>query len=163
MIGVAMGINNLLEIFNEKYYENLEGGILESFGRMFRHAVRLYIYPMRQDAYDKYLLGGPTSTAHPTVLAHAFASNVLIHAKNVHVADHLRNLYSHLLENHNIECIVGFDPNYLSIFSRDVLRRIKEGDASWEKMVPDAVAAAIKKRGLFGYAVPAAAPVAAAK
>ena len=30
MIGVVMGINNLLEIFNEKYYEHLEGGILES-------------------------------------------------------------------------------------------------------------------------------------
>jgi len=26
MIGVAMGINNLLEIFNEKYYDGLEGG-----------------------------------------------------------------------------------------------------------------------------------------
>src|SRR5215216_2169262 len=48
MIGVTMGINNLLEIFNEKYYENLEGGILESFGRLFRNAVKLYIYPMRQ-------------------------------------------------------------------------------------------------------------------
>ena len=36
MIGVAMGINNLLEIFNEKYYENLEGGILESFGQIGR-------------------------------------------------------------------------------------------------------------------------------
>ena len=48
MIGVAMGINNLLEIFNEKYYENLEGGILESFGRLFRNSVKLYIYPMRK-------------------------------------------------------------------------------------------------------------------
>jgi hypothetical protein len=58
MIGVTMGIDNLLEIFNEKYYEHLEGGILESFGRLFRHAVRLYIYPMRQEAYDKYHLTG---------------------------------------------------------------------------------------------------------
>ena len=58
MIGVAMGINNLLEIFNEKYYENLEGGILESFGRLFRNAVKLYIYPMRQEAYDRYLATG---------------------------------------------------------------------------------------------------------
>jgi hypothetical protein len=160
MIGVAMGINNLLEIFNEKYYEHLEGGILESFGRMFRHAVRLYVYPMRQEAYDKYLTGGASSTAHAAVITHAFASNVLITAKNVHVADHLRNLYSHLLENHSIECIVGFDPDHLGIFSRDVLRRIKEGDPSWESMVPAAVAAAIKRRGLFGYAPP---PVALAK
>jgi hypothetical protein len=55
-----------------------------------------------------------------------------------------------LLEAHYIDCIVGFDPTILHIFSRDVLRRIKEGDPTWERMVPDIVVEAIKKRGLFG-------------
>src|SRR3954462_6722508 len=102
MIGVTMGINNLLEIFNEKYYENLEGGILEAFGRLFRNAVKLYIYPMRQEAYDRYLTGGQTPPAPGSSVGHAFAANVLITAKNVHVTDNLRNLYAHLLENHYI-------------------------------------------------------------
>lgn len=150
MIGVAMGINNLLEIFNEKYYDNLEGGILESFGRLFRNAVKLYIYPMRQEAYDRYLTTGQAVDA-PSSGVRSSAVNVLINAKNVHVDEHLRNLYNHLLENHYIDCIVGFDTSILHIFSRDALRRIKEGDASWEKMVPPTVVAAIKKRGLFGY------------
>jgi hypothetical protein len=158
MIGVAMGINNLLEIFNEKYYDNLEGGIMESFGRLFRNAVKLYIYPMRQEAYDRYI-ADPTVAAPGAVGAHAFAANVLINARNVQVVDHLRNLYDHLLENHYLDCIVGFNPDTLAIFSRDVLRRIKEGDATWETMVPKPVAAAIKRRGLFGYpADPAPAP-----
>ncbi|MEO6569098.1 MAG: TonB-dependent receptor [Opitutaceae bacterium] len=163
MIGVTMGINNLLEIFNEKYYENLEGGILESFGRLFRNAVKLYIYPMRQEAYDRYLSTGQAVVAPGSSVGHAFAANVLINAKNVHVTDNLRNLYAHLCENHYIDSIVGFDSAILGIFSRDVLRRIKEGDPTWEKMVPAPVAAAIKKRGLFGYVatVSAAAPVAA--
>ena len=151
MIGVAMGINNLLEIFNEKYYEKLEGGILESFGRLFRNSVRLYIYPMRQEAYDLYTVS-PHAT--PGITSHAFASNVLITAKNVKIVDHLANLYAHLLENHYIDCIVGFDTQILNIFSRDVLRRIKEHDDSWETMVPAPVANAIKRRGLFGYAPP---------
>jgi hypothetical protein len=154
MIGVTMGINNLLEIFNEKYYENLEGGILESFGRLFRNAVKLYIYPMRQEAYDRYLTTGQPVVAPGSSVGHAFAANVLINAKNVHVTDNLRNLYAHLLENHYIDSLVGYDSAILGIFSRDVLRRIKEGDPTWEKMVPPPVAAAIKKRGLFGY-VPA--------
>ncbi len=158
MIGVAMGINNLLEIFNEKYYDNLEGGILESFGRLFRNAVKLYIYPMRQEAYDRYLTTGQTVDAPSNGTRHS-AVNVLINAKNVHVVENLRNLYNHLLENHYIDCIVGFDPSILHIFSRDALRRIKEGDATWETMVPASVAAAIKKRGLFGYTHPAAVPV----
>lgn len=150
MIGVAMGINNLLEIFNEKYYENLEGGILESFGRLFRNAVKLYIYPMRQEAYDRYIATGQTMASPASVGAYAFAANVLINAKNVQVVDHLRSLYDYLMENHYIDCIVGFDPKILNIFSRDVLHRIKEGDPTWETMVPDKVAVAIKRRGLFG-------------
>jgi hypothetical protein len=160
MIGVAMGINNLLEIFNEKYYDNLEGGILESFGRLFRHSVKLYIYPMRQEAFDRYQPGGPVGLVPPEPGAEpnrSFAASVLINAKNVQVVDHLRNLYNHLLENHYLECIVGFDQSVLHIFSRDVLRRIQEDDATWEQMVPAAVAAAIKRRGLFGCA-PQAAP-----
>ncbi|HEY1792856.1 MAG TPA: TonB-dependent receptor [Opitutaceae bacterium] len=148
MIGVSMGINNLLEIFNEKYYENLEGGILESFGRLFRNAVKLYIYPMRREAYELYI--AQTMGTAPAN-ANAFSSNVLITAKNVKITDHLANLYAHLLENHYIDCIVGYDEDILSIFSRDVLRRIKEKDAAWEKMVPTPVVNAIKRRGLFGY------------
>ena len=154
MIGVAMGINNLIEIFNEKYYENLEGGILESFGRLFRNSVKLYVYPMRQEAYDKYVTTGQPAP-HGSSADHAFSSNVLINARNVQMVDHLRNLYDHLLENHYIDSIVGFDRDILHIFSRDVLRRIKENDPTWENMVPSAVAVAIKKRGLFGYMTPA--------
>jgi hypothetical protein len=148
MIGVAMGINNLLEIFNEKYYENLEGGILESFGRLFRNAVKLYVYPMKNEAYARYIVDS-SSNAAPI---HGFAPNVLINAKNVRIAEHLSSLYAHLLENHCIDSIVGFDPDILDIFSRDVLKKIKGDDATWEGMVPAPVAQAIKRRGLFGRA-----------
>jgi hypothetical protein len=148
MIGVAMGINNLLELFNEKYYDNLEGGILESFGRLFRNAVKLYIYPMRQEAYERYVLDSSESGTSPQ----PFASNVLITAKNVRMVEHLANLYAHLLEGQNIECTEGFDTSFLNIFSRDVLNKIKGNDPLWEKMVPSPVADAIKRRGLFGHA-----------
>jgi len=148
MIGVAMGINNLLEIFNEKYYENLEGGILESFGRMFRNEVKLYVYPMRKEAYARY--NGNANENDGS--SHTFASNVLINAKNVKIAEHLSNLYAHLVENHYVDCIVGFDPNILDILSRDVLKRIKGNDPLWQRMVPAPVVEAIKRKGLFGHA-----------
>ena len=152
MIGVAMGINNLQEIFNEKYYDNLEGGILESFGRLFRHSVKLYIYPMQQAAYARYLATGqPEDSSDRDDDTPAFGNDALIHAKNVQVTAHLRNLYAHLLENHYIDSISGFDRSILHIFAPEVLRRIGERDASWEEMVPAAVATAIKKRQLFGY------------
>lgn len=153
MIGVSMGINNLLEVFNEKYYESLQGGILEAFGRLFRNAVKLYIYPMRRSAYENYKSEVTSSPSAPVSVGgnHAFAKGVLVTARNLQVAPSLHNLYAHLMENHYIDCINGFNPDILDIFSRDVLQRIKSNDASWETMVPEPVVAAIKKHGLFEY------------
>ncbi len=156
MIGMTLGINNLLEIFNEKYYEHLDGGILESFGRMFRHAVKVYVYPMRQDTYHRHVaLGGVTGAG---AGANGFGANVLITAKNVRIAENLRNLYAHLLENHFLEAIVGFDPDVLGIVSADIIRLIEAHDPAWEPMVPPAVAAAIKARDLFGHPTSQSAP-----
>src|SRR5258706_13915132 len=118
---------------------------------------------MRQEAFDRYRTTGGIA-APGAAYGQAFAANVLITAKNVHIPDHLRNLYDHLQENHYIDSIVGFDREVLGIFSRDVLARIREHNPLWEQMVPPSVAAAIKKRRLFGYTERATpAPVAAAK
>ncbi len=149
MIGVAMGINNLLEVFNEKYYENLAGGILENFGRLFRNAVKLYIYPMQRKAYDRYLSEG--HPAAPSTETPSPVANLLITARNLQVDSHLSNLYAHLMENQYLECIAGFDQSILNIFSRDVLIRLRANDSTWETMVPVAIAEAIKTRRLFGY------------
>src|SRR5215469_13070830 len=152
MIGVTMGINNLLEIFNEKYYDNLDGGILESFGRLFKHATKLYIYPMRKSAYDRYCQRPETSCppADPNT-SRPLATDVWINAANLQVELNLRNLYAHLLENHYLEPIVGFDPSIMDIFSRDVLAKIQNGEPDWERMVPGPVATIVKERSLFGY------------
>jgi hypothetical protein len=153
MVGVAMGINNLLEIFNEKYYENLEGGILESFGRLFKNSIKLYIYPMRKSAFDRYCMSDPTNCPTPALgsSTHPLAIDVWINAINLQVELHLRNLYAHLLENHYLAAIVGFEPRIMDIFSRDVLQKIHEGEGDWEKMVPEPVATLIKERQLFGF------------
>ena len=152
MVGVAMGINNLLEVFNERYYENLDGGILESFGRLFKNLIKLYIYPMRKSAYDRYCLDNPSACPIPLsgTSLHPLATDVWINAINLQVQMHLRNLYAHLLENHYIAPIVGFDAAIMDIFSRDVLNKIQTGDPGWEHMVPEKAAAVIKERHLFG-------------
>ena len=154
MIGVVLGINNLVEIFDEKYYDNLPGGILESFGRMFRNSVKLYIYPMRAETFGRYVAAGTATGPIPPLPADA-----LISAENLQVVPHLRHLYAHLLENHYIESLAGGNPATLSIVTRDVLTKIRSHDATWEEAVPPAVAQTIKERSLFGYGQPAA-PVA---
>ena len=130
-IRIAMGIPSLREIFSEKYYTKLEGGILEAHGRLFKNALKLWIYPLRDPA-----TGG------------------LVTAETLQVEPHLRHLYAHLLENRFIESIEGYNEAYLHIFPPDVLRRIQEGDASWEGMVPAQVVALVKEHKFFGYAGP---------
>jgi hypothetical protein len=149
MIGVVMGVNNLLEIFNEKYYENLEGGILEAVGRLFKASTELYIYPIRKSAYDWYCL--KAECPEPTPGLKALPQDACINATNLQVQLNLQNLYAHLMENRYISPIVGYDPSVMDIFSRDVLAKIQNGEEGWENAVPSKVAALIKERRLFGY------------
>jgi hypothetical protein len=128
MIGITMGIPSLRDLFDEKYYENLAGGILESFGRLFKNDLKLYIYPYK----DK-------------------TTGQLTTVQKLRVAPHLQNLYEHLVENGYIESIDFYNKDYLHIFSRDVLLKIREGDPAWEQMVPAQVAQQIKERQFFGY------------
>lgn len=151
MIGITLGVNNLVEVFNEKYYENLDGGILESFGRLFRNTVKLYIYPMRRDSLEQFisrdvLEGEKAQPAPPELKAHE-----LVTADNLLVSPHLRHLYLHLKENHYIESIREYNPELQEIFSRDILRHLRLANDDWEKLVPREVATVVKARRLFGY------------
>ena len=74
----SMGGRSLRELFDEKYYADLDGGILESFGRLFKNDLKLYVYPLQDDA-----------------------TGALVTAGNLRVAPHLRHLYAYLLENHS--------------------------------------------------------------
>lgn len=151
MIGVVMGVNNLVEIFDEKYYENLEGGILESFGRLFRNTVRLYVYPMRRDSLEQFItldeaMGEKRSPAPPDLKPSDFVT-----AENLQVFPHLRHLYLHLKVNQCIVPVTDYQPALPQQNSRHLLQRIREGDGGWEEMVPPEVVRLIKERRLFGY------------
>jgi hypothetical protein len=125
-VAIAMGTRRLREMFEEKYYTDLDGGILEAFGRMFKHDLKLHIYPVKE-------------------------AQGLSTAANLEVAPRLRHLYAHFLENHFVEDIAGYRPACLEIFARDVLEQIRNGDPRWETSVPPPVAEIVKRRRLFGW------------
>jgi hypothetical protein len=125
-IGMVMGVPSLMDQFDEANHADLPGGILESFGRLFKNNLRLFVYPMLRD--DKV-----TS----------------IH--NLEVSGELQPLYDYLARRGSFVDLDNYKPEYLPILSRDVLRRIASGDETWESMVPSSVATLIKKRGFFGY------------
>jgi hypothetical protein len=126
-IAITLGAASLLTLFDEKYYADLDGGILESFGRLFKNELKLYVYPFLDPETE-----------------------VLSKVDNLAVPQHLTKLYGHLVDRGCILQLENYDPSCLKIFSRDVLDRIKDGDNSWEQMVPTEIAEIIKRRGFFG-------------
>jgi hypothetical protein len=132
MIGLVMGVPSLLEIFDEKYYLNLEGGILEALGRMFKSGLKLYVYPMIDEQTGE-----------------------LVTATKLKVAPNLRSLYQYLLENEFIQEITDYNPEFLRIHPPETLAKLQSGDPGWEAMVPPEVGRMIKERQFFGYRAPA--------
>ncbi len=128
MIGLVMGVPSWIEILDEKYYLNLEGGILEALGRMFKHGLKLYVYPMIDET-----------------------TGAILSATKVHVAPNLRALFQYLIDNCYIQEIADYRKDFLRIYPATVLAKLKAGDKSWEEMVPPEVAQIIKEREFFGY------------
>ena len=128
MVGLVMGLPNLQELFEEKYYTDLSGGILESFGRMFKNDLKVYVYPTKHEK-----------------------TGATITAENLQVAPHLRHLYRHLSENHRIESLRGFDPDCLDVDHKEIINGIRLGSGAWEDLVPADIVEQIKTRNAFGF------------
>lgn len=127
-IGMVMGVPTLREVFDEKYYTDLEGGILEGLGRLFQGPSRLFVYP--------------TCDA---------GSGELKTADSLEVQPHLQHLYVYLLESGFIEPIREYGTGDLKSSPGNVLERLQAGDPSWEGLVPPQAVKLIKQGGFFGY------------
>jgi len=127
-IAITMGAGSLQDLFDEKYYTKLEGGVLESFGRLFKNDLKIYCYPLMDQVTGE-----------------------LMTARNLKIAPELEKLFGYLVDRECINELDNYDPACLKVFSREVLRKIKEGDNEWEKMVPHAVVEIIKAKQYFGY------------
>jgi hypothetical protein len=126
-MGLAMGVNNLVEIFDEKYYRHLSGGILEAFGKLFFKDLRVYLYPMHDQTND-----------------------TIINSENLKVHPRMKELYKFFKYNGKVVDIADYDPSILDIFSREVLAMIANGEQGWEAMLPEGIARLIKEQALFG-------------
>ncbi len=126
-MGLAMGVNNLVEIFDEKYYRHLSGGILEAFGKLFYRDLKVYLYPMLDE--KGVITTSETLVVHPRI----------------------KELYKFFKFNGKVVDIENYNPKNLEVFSRVVLKMIGESTKGWETMLPVGVATIIKKKKLFGY------------
>ena len=127
-LALSMGVNNFVEIFNEQYYQDLGGGILEAFGKMFHNNLKVYLYPMK----------------HPE-------TNEIINSNNLKLHPRMKDFYKFFKYNGKVVDILDFESEYLSIFSRKILTKIKEGKNGWKNQLPEGIAEMIMKNKMFGW------------
>ena len=127
-MGLALGVNNLIDIFDEKYYRHLSGGILEAFGKLFFKDLKVYLYPMLNPKNGEYT-----------------------NSENLKVHPRMKELYKFFKHNGKVVDIEDFDKDNLNIFSRKVLKMLENKENGWEKLLPTGVSEIIKQKELFGY------------
>ncbi len=113
-VGIVLGVGLLNELFKPKWSENLAGGLLESFGRLFKEGVTLYVFPWRSRK-----------------------SGELVTAENFKAPEDSFHLYQHFLQNRRIVGVHCEDESLLTYTGRDVCRMINEGDERWHEHVPE--------------------------
>ena len=126
-LGLTMGVTNLIEIFDEKYYDGVKGGILEAFGNIFKNNMKIYLYPVLDKQKD-----------------------TVIDSTNLKLEDNMKEFYKYFKVNDKIRDL-KFNKDYLNIFSKDVLKQIKNNTPGWEDKLPEGVSDLIIKKKMFGY------------
>ncbi len=125
-IGLTMGVNNLVDIFDEKYYRHLSGGILEAFGKLFFKELQVYLYPMKNAETGQIMT----------------SNNVKVHPR-------MKELYKFFKYNGKVMDIIDYDPEIMHIFSRDVFKKLVNHEKGWEDALPEGIADIIKEKNLF--------------
>tara|TARA_B100001094_G_C18122241_1_gene767505 strand:+ start:162 stop:1577 length:1416 start_codon:yes stop_codon:yes gene_type:complete len=126
-MGLILGVDNLIDMFEEQYYRNLNGGIMEAFGIIFTRDIRFYLYPYKPNNKTK-----------------------LLNSNNLPIHPRVRDLYNYLHSNGRIKDL-EYNAEILGIFSKDILKKIRACETgNWEHAVPKGVAEIIKERSLFG-------------
>ncbi len=125
-LGLVLGVDNLQDIFNEKYYRGLSGGILEAFGKLFFKNLKIYLYPILDEETGE-----------------------IINSKNLKVHPRVKELYKFFVDNDKVIDIEDYDKEALKVHPRKVYEMIREGDKEWESMVPGLTAKMIREKKLF--------------
>lgn len=126
MIAMVVGATLLERLLDESHYQDLDGGILESFSRLFDTHSLLLVYPFKTK--DQCL-----------TTASFFPQGSLAH------------LFRYLVEDKKILDIANCDNVDTSYHSEDVRRMLESHSPEWENLVPEKVRDHVKKNKLFGY------------
>jgi hypothetical protein len=92
-IRLAMGIATLVQLFQETYYETLDGGIVEAMGRLIARNVRIYAFNMDAERFRQRL-----AAFNLDLSFWDYPQSGTVTVENVLPKSHLRHFYTYLKE-----------------------------------------------------------------
>lgn len=113
-LGIVLSIGLLNELFKAKWSEKLAGGLLESFGRLFKSGLSLYVFPWKNRR-----------------------SGDLVTAETFIAPEGTKHLYRHFRENGMIRTVPAGDSSLLNYTGRDIRQMIEKGEPRWKDYVPE--------------------------
>jgi hypothetical protein len=125
---IVIGIPTFINVWKSVFYEDLKGGMLEAFGKLFTKNMKLYVYPSLKRGSEEVFTSG-----------------------DIDLPKDLGFLYQYLIANKMIIDIHPSNKESLKINSEKVLEMIQSGDKTWEKLVPAKVIKYVKDNKVFGY------------
>ena len=128
-LGLVIGVRELLDIINEKYYENRDGRLLVAFGELFTRNIKIYTYPALANPGEKTLMTG----------------------SSLPVPQGIKFLYQYLIDSQHIVEVSDYNEDLLHIFPHDVLEMIERGEEGWERFLPEKLTELIKEHRMFGW------------
>ncbi len=127
-MGLIIGTNHLIKLFEPSYYTNLSGGILEAMGKMFEKNLKLFIYPYVDKDSEKIMC-----------------------IKNIELPEKQKKLFEYLNNDNRFEDIEDYDEKLIRTYNRELIKKIQRGEPEWKKYIPEEIVENIIKQNLFGY------------
>ncbi len=116
-LALVLSLDVFEKLFEERYYEELPGGILESLGRLFKNKVRLFVYPV----LDR-------------------ENGDLRVVQEARIPQELQQLFRYLLDNRKLVSLAGTaSREALQFWTTEVRKMMEDGDPTWKELVPQEV------------------------
>ncbi|MGK0498810.1 MAG: hypothetical protein ACJAYG_000441 [Oceanicoccus sp.] len=125
-IGIVLSAHDFKPLFDESYYEGLEGGILAAMGQLFSDDTNVFVYPAK-------------------------INGELVSLENVEVPEKTKYLLKHLVANKALVAIENYKEDNLHILARELVKQLPQGRGDWEQCLPVGVAEEIIEKRLFGF------------
>lgn len=126
-IGIVVKATDCNFLFDESFYDGLEGGILEAMGKLFADDTRMFVYPV---------IG---------------SDGKLVELENLKVPSQHKHLLKLLVANGKMLASQGYSEKYLDFSPEQLLELIAKNDGNWQKQIPDPVQKLIIKRKMFNF------------